>query len=248
MAPAVSMRDHLPALLCAKAAYGMDLRKVLTAKQNEEGLWLRRSFTARPILSSDEPNTTRFKMERFLHAGRQTMMTVYAPIAFGPLPLLAFQRNPDGQLRLVASGVHVMVSKHDRSCGSSAVSPLSALRALDIEDAVCPVKGCAAAVWRNLMPSKRGPQQISGICRIACAGSLRSCNPDRIVLKKVVLTGYPVKVQKKKAVVRWMFHSPEDIRWFRPVDLWTKHGRRGQITVRMQPRSRIYCSCIASAL
>ena len=30
---------------------------------------LRRSFTARPIFSTDEPNTDRFKMERFLHAG-----------------------------------------------------------------------------------------------------------------------------------------------------------------------------------
>ena len=54
------------------------------------------------------------------------------------------------------------------------------------------------------------------------AGSLRSCNPDRIVLKKAVLSGYPVKVNKKKAVVRWMFHNREDIQWFRPVDLWTK--------------------------
>ena len=32
------------------------------------------------------------------------MMTIYAPIAFGPLPLLAFQRTPDGHLSLVASG------------------------------------------------------------------------------------------------------------------------------------------------
>lgn len=60
---------------------------------------------------------------------------------------------------------------------------------------------------------------------------MRSCNPDRIVLKKAVLSGYPVKVNKKKAVVRWMFHNREDIQWFRPVDLWTKHGRRGQIKV-----------------
>lgn len=59
---------------------------------------------ARPILSSDEPNAPRFKMERFLHAGRQTMMTIYAPIAFGPLPVLAFQRPADRHLRLVASG------------------------------------------------------------------------------------------------------------------------------------------------
>jgi hypothetical protein len=63
------------------------------------------------------------------------------------------------------------------------------------------------------------------------AGALRSCDPDRLVIKKVVLSGYPVKVHKKKAFVRWMFFGPEDVRWFRPVELWTKHGRRGRIKV-----------------
>lgn len=63
-------------------------------------------------------------------------------------------------------------------------------------------------------------------------GSLRSTDPDRVVLKKVVLTGFPVKVHKMKAVVRWMFHSPEDVRWFRPLDLFTKYGRRGRIKVK----------------
>ena len=28
-----------------------------------------------------------------------------------------------------------------------------------------------------------------------------------------------------------MFHNREDIHWFRPVDLWTKHGRQGKIKV-----------------
>ena len=55
------------------------------------------------------------------------------------------------------------------------------------------------------------------------------------MLKKVVLSGYPVKVHKHKAVVRWMFHSPDDVRWFRPLELWTKHGRRGRITVGLLP-------------
>lgn len=64
-----------------------------------------------------------------------------------------------------------------------------------------------------------------------CAGTLRSCDPDRVVLKKIVLSGYPVKVHKKKAVVRWMFHNPEDVRWFKPLELWTKYGRRGRIKV-----------------
>jgi len=67
--------------------------------------------------------------------------------------------------------------------------------------------------------------------RVATAGSLRSCNPDRVVLKRVVLSGYPVRVHKKKAVVRWMFHNPDDVRWFKPLELWTKHGMRGRIRV-----------------
>ena len=80
---------------------------------------------------------------------------------------------------------------------------------------------CAIDLWRFLSGSG--------------AGALRSCDPDRLVLKKVVLSGYPVKVHKSKAVVRWMFHSPEDIRWFRPLELWTKHGRRGRIKVGQAP-------------
>ncbi len=64
-------------------------------------------------------------------------------------------------------------------------------------------------------------------------GTLRSCDPDRVVLKKIVLSGYPVKVHKKKAVVRWMFHNPEDVRWFKPLELWTKYGRRGRIKVKL---------------
>lgn len=38
-----------------------------------------------------------------------------------------------------------------------------------------------------------------------------------------------LQVHKSKAVVRFMFHNPDDVRWFRPVELWTKAGRRGRI-------------------
>lgn len=122
-----------------------------------------RSFTARPILSTDEHGADKHKMERFLHEGRPSMATVFAPISYAPLPVLAFKALPGGRVVLAASG------------------------------------------------------------------SLRDCNPDRVVLKKIVLTGYPVRVHKVKAVVKFMFHRPEDIRWFRPVELWTKQGRRGRI-------------------
>uniref|UniRef100_K3W7F2 Bms1-type G domain-containing protein n=1 Tax=Globisporangium ultimum (strain ATCC 200006 / CBS 805.95 / DAOM BR144) TaxID=431595 RepID=K3W7F2_GLOUD len=64
---------------------------------------------------------------------------------------------------------------------------------------------------------------------LVASGTLMNVNPDRIVLKRVVITGTPVKVKKRKAVVRYMFHSPEDIRWFKPVELVTKHGMTGHI-------------------
>ena len=38
-----------------------------------------------------------------------------------------------------------------------------------------------------------------------------------------------LQLHKTKAVVRFMFHNPDDVRWFRPVELWTKSGRRGRI-------------------
>ena len=37
------------------------------------------------------------------------------------------------------------------------------------------------------------------------------------------------KVHKNKAVVKFMFHFPDDVLWFRPLELWTKYGRRGRI-------------------
>ncbi len=54
-------------------------------------------------------------------------------------------------------------------------------------------------------------------------------DPDRIVLKKIVLTGYPRKCKKRGAIVKYMFFNPEDILWFKPVELRTKHGMSGNI-------------------
>ena len=45
--------------------------------------------------------------------------------------------------------------------------------------------------------------------KMIAQGNFHSVNPDRIVLKKVILTGYPIRVRKKMGVVKHMFHNPE---------------------------------------
>lgn len=37
------------------------------------------------------------------------------------------------------------------------------------------------------------------------------------------------QVNRKTAVVRYMFFNREDVQWFKPVELRTKWGRRGHI-------------------
>ncbi|CAO2823087.1 unnamed protein product [Amaranthus hypochondriacus] len=123
-----------------------------------------RQFVARPIYSSDNTDTDKHKMERFLHAGRFSVASIYAPISFPPLYVVAMKK------------------------------------AVDMD-----------------APA------------LAAVGSLISVDPDRIILKKIILTGYPQRVSKVKATVRYMFHSPEDVRWFKPVEVWSKCGRRGRI-------------------
>ncbi len=64
---------------------------------------------------------------------------------------------------------------------------------------------------------------------LVALGSLLEVNPDRCVLKKVVLSGLPQRVKKRGAVVKTMFYNPRDVNWFKPLELWTKHGCTGAI-------------------
>lgn len=41
--------------------------------------------------------------------------------------------------------------------------------------------------------------------------------------------GHPLKVHKRSAVIRFMFFNRDDIMFFKPCKLRTKHGRTGHI-------------------
>ena len=55
--------------------------------------------------------------------------------------------------------------------------------------------------------------------------------PDlfKVILKRVIFTGYPHKVKKKRSVVRHMFFNAEDVRYFSKNEIYTKTGLKGKI-------------------
>jgi pre-rRNA-processing protein TSR1 len=65
-----------------------------------------------------------------------------------------------------------------------------------------------------------------GRLNILATGSVLPPNPLTVILKRIILTGYPLKVHKKRAVIRYMFFNPKDVKYFKPVELYTKFGLR----------------------
>ena len=56
---------------------------------------------------------------------------------------------------------------------------------------------------------------------VVASGLVLQPDPLKVILKRIILTGYPLRCHKKKATIRYMFFDPKDIKYFKPVELYT---------------------------
>lgn len=92
---------------------------------------------------------------------------------------------------------------------------------------------CPVLVFRET--TKAGSRQL------VATGSIIGADADRIVVKRIILTGYPVRVHKRHATVKYMFGNPEDVKWFKPAGLYTKHGLQGNIVESVGEHGTMKC-------
>ena len=65
---------------------------------------------------------------------------------------------------------------------------------------------------------------------VVATGIVLPPDPLKIILKRIILTGYPLRCHKKKATIRYMFFDPKDIKYFKPVELYTQAGLRVSVS------------------
>ncbi|PSN69128.1 DUF663-domain-containing protein [Corynespora cassiicola Philippines] len=73
------------------------------------------------------------------------------------------------------------------------------------------------------------PSLNEGALNLIATGTSLPPSLNRVVAKRIILTGHPLKINKRVVTVRYMFFNDDDVRWFKSLPLWTRRGRSGFI-------------------
>lgn len=211
---------------------------IAAKEQLEVHAGLHRVFDARPLYSAGGAGTmssgNRGKAERFLLPGRVAIASAYAPITFSPCPVLLFKR--------------IQLDPEVAAVGGSAVTAAAIVRSCRRADGSVPPAGplpgseAAAADLTQALPAGAtslypAPDRLAVAAACSPAyrlvlvgtGTVLAADPDRLLLKRVVLSGFPTRIKVRSATVKYLFFSPEDVDYWKPVELFTKHGAAGNI-------------------
>ena len=217
-----------------------------------------RTFRAAPIFSEDTRRADKHKFMRFVQPRQQVIASMYAPAMFAPAPCIAFLVPEDPAHHLMveeAAGVPGTTrasvfgggdeDDDAEDAGAEAGAEAEGAMSVEVASAVASTTGARRVTFDASTTAPTAPttttmttMMTSGAAAAALrpslglpigSGALLAVDADRLIIKKILLTGVPFRCHKRKAVVRWMFFNPEDIRWFKPVELHTKFGRKGAI-------------------
>lgn len=72
-------------------------------------------------------------------------------------------------------------------------------------------------------------KEINGMMCFIGTGSIKTVDPNRMIIKRIILTGNPYRTAGRNARVTLMFYNKDDVNWFKGIGLWTKNKRRGHI-------------------
>ncbi|KAH7347817.1 ribosome biogenesis protein TSR1 [Plectosphaerella cucumerina] len=70
------------------------------------------------------------------------------------------------------------------------------------------------------------PEENVGLTLVG-TGTALPPSTQRVVAKRVILTGHPYHINKRIVTIRYMFFNREDVEWFKAMPLWTRRGRSG---------------------
>ena len=150
-----------------------DFGGALKSREQLEFLVGPRLFDARPVFSDAGQGGGKCRALRFLAPGRACLATAYAPILFAPYPVLVFKRVPVGG---AAEG------------DGGGPAPPAAL--------------CAGLYPAPDRLRAESPAALATRRVLVATGSVAGADPDRVLLKRVILSGFPVKVKRTFAMVQ----------------------------------------------